>query len=438
MKTRVLDHTQSGSERRSYKAKAGSVLVIAIIFCALIGLILMAYLSMVKSQHKFTYRAQTWNTCIPLCEAGVEEAMAHLNHINTFSNFAINGWVLQNGFFRKERSLSGGHIRMLIDQGVPPVITVTGYLRAPVQSNILTRAVRVKTKINLRFPYAMLSKGPVSLSSAGSYVDSFHSGDPAYSTGGEYDPAKRTAEAIIATTAKSAGVVDLGNNDVYGRIGTGPGGSPNLANGTVGDLAFVSNPANDGKVQPGAVTDDVNLYIPDVLMPNPFAFGLAPPSLTVSGVTYTYVLGDGDWTLPAISGNSVKILVTGKARLYVAGSTTIGNAGSVNVAPGASLEFFANGNIDIKGEVNNPGVAKSLSFLGMNNCLSVAISAGAEFACSVYAPRADVVITGNADGSGAIVGKSIKLTGGMKWHYDKALEGDPREGRYVASSWTEL
>src|SRR5688572_30340664 len=150
--------------------RAGSILVISIIFCALICSILVAYLSMVKTQHKFTHRAQTWNTVIPLCEAGVEEAMAHLNHFNTMSNFAINGWVLNNSFYRKDRSLSGGTVRMLIDQGSPPVITVTGYLRAPVQSNLLVRAVRVKTKINLRFPYAMLSKGSVTLSSAGAYV----------------------------------------------------------------------------------------------------------------------------------------------------------------------------------------------------------------------------------------------------------------------------
>jgi len=425
----------SGRVRRP--GQAGSILVISIIFCALICSILVAYLSMVKTQHKFTYRAQTWNTVIPLCEAGVEEAMAHLNHFNTMSNFAINGWVLNNGFYRKERSLSGGTIRMLIDQGSPPVITVTGYLRAPVQSNLLVRAVRVKTKINLRFPYAMLSKGAVTLSSAGAYVDSFDSSDPAYSTDGHYDPTKRAADATIATTAKTAGVVDLGNNDLYGKIGTGPGGTVNIGNGTVGDVAWVTDPANDGEVQPGHITDDVNLYIPDVVMPSPFS-----PFMPIGGVVgttvYTYVLGDGDWILPTINGNSVKILVTGKARLYVGGPTTIGNAGSITVNTNASLEFFANGNIDIKGVVNNPGLAQNLSFLGMANCLLVGITAGADFACSVYAPRADVTVTGNSAGAGAIVGKTIKLTGGMSWHYDKALEGDPREGRFVAASWTEL
>ena len=53
--------------------RAGSILVITLIFCMLIGTVMVAYLSMIKSQHKFTYRAQTWNNCIPLCEAGVEE-----------------------------------------------------------------------------------------------------------------------------------------------------------------------------------------------------------------------------------------------------------------------------------------------------------------------------------------------------------------------------
>ena len=424
--------------RSPINSRAGSVLVMTIIFCALIGIILTAYLSMIRTQHKFTFRAQAWNNVIPLCEAGVEETMAHINHVNTTTNFAVNKWALIGGQYRKERSLNGGIIRMAVDQSVPPVITVTGYLRAPVQSNLLMRAVRVKTKINYRFPYAILSKGPVTLSSAGALIDSFDSSDPTKSTGGEYDPTKRGDQAIIATTAKNAGVIDLGNLDVYGKIGTGPGGSPQINNGTVGDIAFVDNPANAGKIQEGHMTDDVNLYIPDVQMPNPFSLGVVPPGGVVNGIVYTYILGDGDWTLPLISGSSVKMLVTGKARLYVNGSTSIGNSGSLDIGPTGSLEFFANGNIDIKGTVNNPGVAKSLSFLGMNNCLSVGINAGAEFACSIYAPRADVVVTGSADGSGAIVGKSIKMTGGMSWHYDKALEGDPREGRYVASSWIEL
>lgn len=421
--------------RRS-NAQAGSVLVMTVIFCALIGLILMAYLSMVRSQHKFTYRAQTWNNCIPMCEAGVEETMAHINHIATTTNFAMNGWVLSGGYYRKERALNGGTIKMVIDQGVPPVLMVTGYLRAPIQSNLLVRAVRVKTRINYKFNYAMLGKGTIDIS-GGAMIDSFNSNDPLKSTGGQYDPTKRSDLAVVATSSKALGSVKIGNLDVYGKIAVGPGGTVDKVNGTVGDIAWVSNPANDGKIQPGHFTDDVNLFIPDVQMPNPFA-GLPPVGGFVGATFYDYILPAGDWTLPSISGNAVKILVTGKARLYVAGSTTIGNAGALSIAAGGSLEFFSNGNIDMKGAVNNPGVAKNLSFLGLPNCKLIGVNAGAQFAASVYAPQADVTISGSGDGSGAVVANTFKLSGGMKWHYDEGLQGDPLEGRYVAASWQEL
>jgi hypothetical protein len=153
---------------------------------------------------------------------------------------------------------------------------------------------------------------------------------------------------------------------------------------------------------------------------------------------YDYILPTGDWVIPSINGNSVKILVTGKARLYVAGSTVIGNNGAITVATTGSLEFFSNGNIDIKGAVNNPGLPKNLSFLGLPNCKLIDMSAGGQFACSIYAPQADVTVNGNSDGYGAVVAKSFRLNGGMRWHYDEGLKGDPREGRFVAASWTEL
>jgi hypothetical protein len=361
--------------------------------------------------------------------------MAHLNHINTTSNFAINGWVLNTGYFRKERGLSGGLVRMLIDQGSPPVITVTGYLRAPVQSNLLVRAVRVKTRVNYRFNYAMLGKGTIDIS-GGSLLDSYDSTDTNKSTGGFYDPAKRSDQALVATSSKAIGSVKIGNVDVYGSVAVGPGGTVDKNNGTIGDVTWVPNPANDGQIQPGHFTDDVNLYIPDVLMPSPFG-GLPPLGGVVGTTVYDYILPTGDWVLPAINGH-VKILATGKARLYVAGSTVIGNNGSITIGTTGSLELFSNGNIDIKGAVNNPGLPKNLSFLGLPNCKLIDMSAGGQFACSIYAPQADVIVNGSSDGYGAVVAKSFKLNGGMRWHYDEGLKGDPREGRFVAASWTEL
>src|SRR5688572_28818906 len=128
------------------RSECGGILVITLVFCTLVGLVLTAYLSMLKSQHKFTYRSQVWNDCVATCEAGIEEAMSHINYSGTTSNFAINGWVFNSGAYRKQRNVNGGFVRMAIDTAIPPTITVTGYLRGPVQTNHIVRALQLKTK----------------------------------------------------------------------------------------------------------------------------------------------------------------------------------------------------------------------------------------------------------------------------------------------------
>src|SRR5688500_8837791 len=96
------------------KSESVGILVATVIFCALVSVVLVAYLSMISSQRKLSFRSQVWNQCIPLCEAGIEEALAHLNYSGTYNNFAINGWVLSGGAYRKERPLNGGRLRMAI------------------------------------------------------------------------------------------------------------------------------------------------------------------------------------------------------------------------------------------------------------------------------------------------------------------------------------
>src|SRR5688572_17544644 len=120
MKTNPAIRSSTRSRQR------GGILVVTIIFCSLVGVVLVAYLSMLKSQHKFTYRSQVWNDCVATCEAGIEEAMSHINYSGTTSNFAINGWVLSGGAYRKQRNINGGFVRMAIATAIPPMITVTG------------------------------------------------------------------------------------------------------------------------------------------------------------------------------------------------------------------------------------------------------------------------------------------------------------------------
>ena len=423
------------------QSQRGGVLVVTILVCALVGLMLVAYLAMVSGQHTFTQRSQVWNNCIPMCESGVEEALAHINHINTTSNFAINGWVFQSGAYRKQRT-NQGVATMAVDTNMPPIITVQGSLRSPITAGYLTRTVRVKTKMNQRFPNGILSKGTVTLGGSGR-IDSFNSTIPGESgPNGQYVASNATDRATVATTAGTAGAVNVGNMSIYGSVGTGAGGTVLLnANGNVGSAGFNDDPAFNGRIENGHRTDDINVYIADGALPIPFGPVSTPSPGSVGGVNYVYVVPAGDWQLPAINlASSQKILIAAKARLYVLGTTIVGGSASIVIATNASLELYARGNVDIRGAgvVNSPGVAKNFSIIGLNSCSSVYYGGGAQFVGTIYAPYAAVSLAGNTDAYGAIVGRTFSLTGTMGLHYDEALKGDPREGRFLAASWQEL
>src|SRR6266851_2164260 len=77
----------------------GSVLIITICICLILGLLMGSYLSMIKTQHFSVARARAWNSAIVVAEAGVEEAMAQLNDTNliklgleTPQGFNANKW----------------------------------------------------------------------------------------------------------------------------------------------------------------------------------------------------------------------------------------------------------------------------------------------------------------------------------------------------------
>src|SRR5258705_9642474 len=154
---------------------------------------------LIGSQNRFTQRSQVWNNAVPVCEAGVEEALAHINYSGTTSNFAINGWQLVNSGYTKSRTNEDVHYDMNISTDQQPIITVRGYVRAPVQATYIGRTVQVKTKVNHRYPQAVLAKGTVS---AAGKIDSFNSTNATYNTGGQYDPAKAHDDATIATLSK--------------------------------------------------------------------------------------------------------------------------------------------------------------------------------------------------------------------------------------------
>src|SRR3989442_9310121 len=75
----------------------GSALVVTLLTALVIGITLASYLTLVSSQNVSTMRSLAWNATVPVLEAGVEEALAHIHdHLNRtvgtdISNLSGNG-----------------------------------------------------------------------------------------------------------------------------------------------------------------------------------------------------------------------------------------------------------------------------------------------------------------------------------------------------------
>lgn len=87
--------------------KNGSALLVTLIITALLGTALASYLKLVQYQNRAVVRSQFWNAAMPVSEAGIEEALAHLNKVGDGER-ATNGWVLQDGQYYLSRTLGNG------------------------------------------------------------------------------------------------------------------------------------------------------------------------------------------------------------------------------------------------------------------------------------------------------------------------------------------
>ena len=62
-------------------------------------------------------------------------------------------------------------------------------------------------------------------------------------------------------------------------------------------------------------------------------------------------------------------------------------------------------------------------YLGLPANTNVSVSASASFVGTIYAPNATVTLAGTSDACGAIVAKTVKITGTMDLHFDENLKG---------------
>jgi hypothetical protein len=425
----------------------GGALIVTLVITGLIGFTLGSYLKLTSAQNQSLMRSLSWNSSISVAEAGLEEGLTHLTR-NTMAHLGADYWTrtqyptfggaVQPGtYYVKQRELGDTYYRVAISETSPPILLAEGYVRSPLSTNYIMRAIRVTTQGQSMFPKGLVAKGAIDLNGQNVKSDSFDSQDPNHSTDGKYDPAKKKDNGDMATNSGITGIFNVGNANIYGHASTGPGGSVTVgSNGAVGDSAWQ---ASHNGIQPGWVTDDMNVQFPDVTVP--FTSGYSTPSGNPLSIT-----SSGNWQITGDLYKSVVVQANVQAVLVITGDVSLtGNNDYIQIKSGASLVMYvqgANAKIAGQGVVNETGDASKFLYMGLPSNTSLAFSGNANFIGAIYAPNAAFTLGGGGndikDFSGAGVVSTVKMNGHFNFHYDENLGRTLRNPSFVITSWNEI
>jgi len=138
--------------------------------------------------------------------------------------------------------------------------------------------------------------------------------------------------------------------------------------------------------------------------------------------------------------------ITGDVTIIFEDDVVINSDQGIVINEDSSLTIYQMGGsfrIQGGGVINKTNKAANLMILGGPECEEVYLAGGSDVTACVYAPEADVTITGTSAGIfGAVVGNNVTIWGNMvsSMHYDEALMGIESDWvfykfKYYVHSW---
>ena len=476
--------------RRPGSAVRGSVLIWTVLVITILSLAAAQLLQVVSSRYYGTLHTAVWQESLLAAESGVDLAIMELRKsLYPAPNHAWDGWSMGTGegatnyglHTIPNAGLAGTPMTIEVTVDGPPqlkdpanswqsfrirtvgTMPITGPARAsdnkqdtrlrklslrfdrftdgilishPIDSPRVSRRLEAIVRPVSSFDLAIMSVGALNLNDANIIIDSYDSRDPAKSTAGLYDVAKRQEHGNIATNGD---LINAGNAHVYGDVATNAGTVSGVENVTgVERTDFYQEPIpvaapNWPSINPvPAIISATTNLAANAVEKSP-ASRFVVSSITLAGGKTLTLTGNAQGTPTYIeiyvtgdissTGNSEIVVQPGvKAKIYFAGNTTITGNGLVNVnnQPGDLILY---------GITPAPGTTRTME-LGGNGQLSAA----------VYAPDYGVSIhNGGTRGtvSGSFVGKTVTMTGVTDLHYDEALGASGVINNYKIVSWFE-
>jgi hypothetical protein len=175
-----------------------------------------------------------------------------------------------------------------------------------------------------------------------------------------------------------------------------------------------------GTVDPGSGTVTGDTLEGADPRPLPAVPVCGPPYSDGTGITGgSYSATTGELVTQGRGRPSDIVLASGT---YCFSSITLGAGRTLTIS--GTVRIFLTGASDLSGgSLVNPGNPRDLvilsSYSGTGDGITLSGGSGAN--AGIYAPQTDVKITGNGEFSGGVVGKTVSVPGGARFHFDEQL-----------------
>ncbi len=445
-----MKDSYSHSRSRLNRSSQGSLLIIAIIFSVIIGIIVATYLKMSMNELELSDDAFMSNALLNAAEAAAEEATWALNNNDwtDWTDFTTH-MARQDGGIDMSNGKTATLSSIVWDYALIPTLYVEGKATLP-DGRELIRQVEITLAYRSLFANGLTAKDTLLVTGAAATIDSYDSAAGLPGAGNKGD--KGTLGSINFESDVTG--VDIGNSDVFGYVSTG-GSSIDFGNGTV---TGEDTPAGV-TIDPDRVSYDFDIDLPDV--DTPTAGGSAktdsdPQIVNIEQNNKTETLSGGtadspiEYSLTDLDmGQNSELTINGHIRMIVSGDVDLSN---VVINAGSTLTIYVGGDLGHNQGSNtinnaNPesgsfavyGTQSEADIAGGDARQEISIHGGAGMTAVVYAPNANLTISGNANFNGAAVANQITLNGGVQFHYDEGLAdfygSDPT---FKIDTWTEI
>lgn len=457
------------------RSERGSLLIVALILSAIIGISLASYLHLGRTSLTVSNRALYNNAAMNLAENGLEEAMYSINRLVADASYSwtADGWTAV-GASDMRRKWTGtafdqnatGQVRVYVynfNGSAAPrivarsIVSLGGAASAPIE-----KWVEVQLRRTSKFANGLVAKDQIRFSGNNASVDSWNS---TFNPDGTlravpvpYSAATKKDNGSVGSISVSVDAVLVQNADIFGYAATG-GSLPSVGSqGLVGPFGTPS-----GTMDMSRVSTDFSANFDPVSAPSvaytPIAGGITNSldlprvgDAAIGGVFYyeTTEISFNNKTLNikkrALDANQPKVVI--KLTNTATSINIGGGSGQLAIAAGAELQIYTPGDIKIAGNgVMNGGVTAATANLPTalqiwgtktTGVQDIQIAGNGVLSGIVYAPQGSVKINGNGDVCGSVVANDITLVGNAAFHYDEALGQFGGGNPFRVTRWNEL